>query len=79
MMCLGDSLVGALLPHVSTYDGTRLLLKGGFLLAPALLLAAAGNVLPLANVSRGSWERARVHAKKKSGTICRGPMTGGHF
>ena len=51
----------------------------GNLMALALLLASAGNVLPLANVSRGSWERARVHAGKKSGTICRGPMTGGHF
>ena len=78
-MCWGDSLVVALLPHVSTYDGTRLLLKRGFLLALALLLAGAGNVLPLASMSRGSWERARVHARKKPGTICRGPMTGGHF
>ena len=78
-MCWRDSLVVALLPHVSTYDGSRLLLKRGFLLALALLLAGAGNVLPLASMSRGSWERARVHAGKKSGTICRGPMTGGHF
>ena len=52
-------MVVALLPHVSTYDGTRLLLKRGFLLALALLLAAAGNVLPLANVSV---EAGSVHA-----------------
>ena len=79
MMCWGHLLMVAPLPHVSTYEGARLLLQRDVLLAPALLLAAAGNVLPLANVSRGSWERARVHARKKSGTICRGPMTGGHF
>ena len=69
MMCWRNLLVVAPLPHASTYGETRLLLQRGLLLAPALLLAAAGNVLPLANVSRGSWERARVHARKKSGTI----------
>ena len=52
MMCWGNSLVVAPLPHVSTYDGTRLMLQWGFLLAPELLLAAAANVL-----SRGKWAR----------------------
>ena len=52
MMCWGNLLVVAPLPHVSTYDGTRLMLQWGFLLAPELLLAAAANVL-----SRGKWAR----------------------